>query len=247
MMEYDFIIIGAGSAGCVLAHRLSECGQHKVLLVEAGGKDRSPWIKVPVGFAKTYYHPKYNYMYYSEPDEQMGGRKIYAPRGKGLGGSGSINAMIYVRGQPKDFDDWAAAGNPGWSYKDVLPYFKKLENHPYGNTEYHSDKGLIGMTTMEKDAHPLCNHYLKGAKELGLKVNKDFNGADFEGAGLYDTNIYKGVRCSSNSAYLKPALSRKNLTVITDGTAERISFDERGKVTSVLIRYKDGLMNYVVC
>ncbi len=228
-MEYDFIIVGAGSAGCILAHRLSENGRYSVLIVEAGPKDRSPWIQVPVGFAKTYYHPTYNYMYYSQPEPGMAGRNLYAPRGKVQGGSGSINAMIYVRGQAQDFDDWAAAGNPGWGYQDVLPYFKKLEQHPLGETEYHSDKGLIGITPMKAGAHPICQHYLKGAEQLGYLLSDDFNGAQFEGAGIYETNIRQGRRDSSNTAYLKPALARKNLTLLTNVQVEKILFESNPK------------------
>lgn len=225
-MEYDFIIVGAGSAGCIVADRLSESGKFSVLIVEAGGENRFPWIKLPIGFAKTYYHPKYNYMYYSEEEPNMVGRKLYAPRGKGQGGSGAINAMIYVRGQAKDFDDWAAAGNEGWAFDDVLPYFKKLESHPLGDTEYHSSKGKIGITQMKSGAHPFCEHYIAGAKELGLNENQDFNGESLEGVGIYEANIRKGFRDSSNDAYLKPALKRKNLHILRHAQAHKIIFND---------------------
>lgn len=241
-MSYDFIIVGAGSSGCILADRLSADGQYSVLLLEAGRKDSLPWIKLPVGFAKTYYHPDYNYMYYSEQEAEMADRSLYAPRGKCQGGSGSINAMIYVRGQQKDFDDWAAAGNPGWSYQEVLPYFKKLEQHPLGNTEYHSAGGKIGITPMKDNAHPLCQHYLKGMQQLGYPLNDDFNGAQFEGAGIYETNIRDGQRDSSNTAYLKPALSRPNLTLQLVTQVEKILVNEERRATGVQIRDKDELL-----
>ncbi|GAL11613.1 choline dehydrogenase [Vibrio astriarenae] len=244
-MQYDYVIVGAGSAGCILADRLSESGQFSVLLLETGGKDSSPWFKLPVGFAKTYYHPEYNYMYYSEAEPNMAGRSIYAPRGKVQGGSGSINAMIYVRGQRKDYDDWAARGNPGWSYNDVLPYFKKLEAHPLGDTEFHSSKGRIGITQMKHDAHKICNYFLKGCEELGYPLNEDFNGAQFEGAGVYEANIAKGVRSSSSFAYLGPAKKRSNLTIVHFAKTEQVLIDENLRATGLVVDVKGTKKQYL--
>src|ERR1700739_2565751 len=159
-MNYDYIIVGAGSAGCILANRLSASGQHAVLLLEAGGKDDAFWFKVPVGFTKTYYNETYNWMYYSEPEKELDNRAIYCPRGKVQGGSGSINPMVYVRGQRHDFDDCAkAAGNPEWSSEGRLPYFKKLESHPLGNTKYHGADGPIGITSMKEGVHPIVHTF----------------------------------------------------------------------------------------
>lgn len=245
MTTYDFIIVGAGSTGCILANRLTESGQFSVLLLEAGPEDKSLWIKVPVGFAKTYNNPTYNYMYHTQPQAEMAGRSLYAPRGKVIGGSGSINAMIYVRGNAQDFDDWQAAGNPGWGYDDVLPYFKKLEAHPAGETPFHSSKGLIHITRIKERIHPVCNSFLNAAAELSLPINDDFNGKTLAGAGTYDVNIHKGVRDSSNTAYLKPARKRPNLTIKTMAQVDKVLLDDELNATGVEVRLNNQNTSFI--
>ena len=220
-MQVDYIVVGAGSAGCIVAEQLSQNSHHSVLLLEAGGALHNPWIRVPAGFGATYYHPKYNYMYYSEAEAHMAERNLYVPRGKGLGGSGSINAMIYVHGAQRDFDDWAKADNPDWSYDKVLPYFKRLEEHPNGDTSHRGGQGPIGITPMKKGAHPTCRHFLDATKQAGLPQTEDFNGGQFEGAGIYDTNIRDGKRDSSYTAYLQPALKRGNLCLLYTSPSPR--------------------------
>lgn len=251
-MTYDYIIAGAGAAGCILANRLSACGKYTVLLLEAGGKDSSLWFKIPVGFAKMYYNPTFNWMYYSQPQKQLNNREIYAPRGKVQGGSGSINAMVYVRGQAHDFDDWASNGNDGWGFKDVLPYFRKLENHPLGESEYHGSSGPISITPMKGETHPICDMFLKGCDELGYPQSDDFNGPNFEGSGIYDVNTKDGQRSSSSFAHLHPALSRPNLTVEHYALVDRVLFEnERASGISVtqhgLVRTFQARKEVILC
>lgn len=221
-MEADFIIIGAGSAGCVLANRLTENGRHKVLLIEAGPSDRRFDIDVPVGYARTFFDPKINWMFDSAPVPSLGGRVIYYPRGKVLGGSGSINAMVYARGQAADFDDWAAAGNTGWGWADVLPVYRAMEDHDLGESELHGIGGPMHVTQMGRDAHPICETFFKASEELGFAHLADLNGPKAEGVGHYQINTRKGQRHSSAKAYLRPALSRSNLTVLTGAHVQKL-------------------------
>jgi choline dehydrogenase len=224
MGEFDYIIVGAGSAGCVLANRLTESGRNRVLLLEAGGSDSSPWIRVPVGYARTFTDPRYNWMYETEPDPALGNRTAFWPRGKVLGGSSSINAMVFVRGQPADYEDWRSAGNPGWGWQDVLPYFRKLEDHAWGASGYHGAGGPVHVDDPSARVHPLCATFLDACAVAGIPMTRDFNGAASEGAGLWQVTIRNGVRVSSASAYLRPALRRPNLEVATLAHATRVLF-----------------------
>ncbi|MDB6045912.1 MAG: choline dehydrogenase [Gammaproteobacteria bacterium] len=224
MTEYDYIVVGAGSAGCVLANRLTGNGRHRVLLLEAGGSDRSPWIRVPVGYARTFTDPRYNWMYETEPDPALANRVAYCPRGKVLGGSSSINAMVYVRGQAADYDDWSAAGNSGWSWQEVLPYFKKLEDHAWGASEFHGAGGPVYVDDVSARVHPLCATFIAACGNVGIPYTSDFNGADTEGAGIWPVTIKNGVRVSASSAYLRPALRRHNLDLKLRAQATRVLF-----------------------
>jgi len=224
MGEFDYIIVGAGSAGCVLANRLTESGWHRVLLLEAGGSDSSPWIRVPIGYARTFTDPRYNWMYQTEPEPALDGRSAFWPRGKVLGGSSSINAMVFVRGQPSDYEDWRNAGNPGWAWQDVLPYFRKLEDHAWGASKYHGAGGPVHIHDPSAAVHPLCTTFIEACIEAGIPISRDFNGAESEGAGLWQVTIRNGVRVSSASAYLRPALHRPNLEVATRARATRVLF-----------------------
>jgi len=224
MGEFDYIIVGAGSAGCVLANRLTESGRHRVLLLEAGGSDSSPWIRVPIGYARTFTDPRYNWMYQTEPEPALDGRSAFWPRGKVLGGSSSINAMVFVRGQPGDYEDWRDAGNPGWGWRDVLPYFRKLEDHAWGASEYHGAGGPVHVHAPSSEVHPLCRTFLEACAETGIPLTPDYNGEQPEGAGLWQVTIRNGVRVSSASAYLRPALRRSNLKLATEARTTRVLF-----------------------
>jgi len=222
--EFDYIIAGAGSAGCVLANRLTANGRYSVLLLEAGGSDRSPWIRVPIGYGRTFTDPRFNWKYFAAPDPGLANRECYWPRGKVLGGSGSINAMVYVRGHRGDFDDWAAAGNPGWGYADVLPFFKRSEDHVWGASEYHGAGGPMRVSEISHTAHPLCRRFIAGCAEAGIPATADFNGAVMEGAGTWHMTIRDGWRESTASAFLRPAMRRRNLSVETGALATRLTF-----------------------
>jgi choline dehydrogenase len=233
---YDYIIIGAGSAGCVLANRLSEDPQTSVLLLEAGGPDKQREIHIPAAFSKLFRTPL-DWEYYTEAELRMANRKMYWPRGKMLGGSSSINAMIYIRGHRHDYDSWRDAGNEGWGYADVLPYFKKAENQERGPSEYHGVDGPLNVCD-RRYTNPLSYTFVEAGKELGIPENPDFNGAQNEGVGIYQTTQKNGERWSTVNAYLKPALSRPNLTVRTETMVARVVI-EQGRATGVTY-LKDG-------
>jgi choline dehydrogenase len=227
MTAYDYIIVGAGSAGCVLAHRLSENPRHRVLLLEAGGSDMRWRVQVPIGYGLAFYDPRLNWMLRTEPEASLGGRAGYWPRGKVLGGSSSINAMVYVRGQAHDFDHWQTLGNPGWSWNDVLPYFRKLERRVTAPDPWRGHDGPLHVSEVSADVHPLCEDFIRAGLELGLPRNAGFNGALFEGVGLYEITTRGGRRMSAARAYLHPALKRPNLELRARAHAKRIEFDGR--------------------
>lgn len=224
MGTFDYIIIGAGTAGCVLANRLTESGRYSVLLLESGPADRYPWIHIPIGYAKTMFHPKYNWGFYTEPDPGMNNRRVYWPRGRVLGGSSSINGLIYIRGQAEDYEAWAAAGNRGWGWKDVLPLFRKLEANERGESEYHGASGLLACSDI-KERHELMEAIIRGANELGVPANEDFNGASQEGVGYFQLFTRRGWRCSTAKGYLRAARRRANLTVETNAHVSQILFE----------------------
>ncbi|CAB3679568.1 MULTISPECIES: GMC family oxidoreductase [Achromobacter] len=220
----DYIVVGAGSAGCVLANRLSANGQHSVCLLEAGPPDRSPWIHIPIGYGKTMFHKVLNWGYYTEPDPNMLDRRIYWPRGRTLGGSSAINGLIYIRGQRQDYDAWVAAGNPGWSWEECLPYFRKLENNDLGPGATRGTEGPLNATSI-KTPHPLVEGLIGAARALGLPHVTDFNNGDQEGVGYYQLTTRNGRRCSTAVAYLRPARGRANLRVETGAHTMAVLFE----------------------
>ena len=222
MTKYDYIIVGAGSAGCVIANRLSQDSSNKVLLLEAGGSDRRFFIQMPIGYGVTYHQKKVNWMYLTEPSPDADNKPSYWPRGKVLGGSSSINAMVYVRGNPKDFDEWSEAGNPGWSFNEVLPYFKKMESWQNGADNFRGGDGPLNVSEVSKQLHPLCDNFLSAAEEIGIKLNPDMNGEKQEGVGNYQITTHKGQRMSASRAYLWPIKSRSNLTIVKNAIVTRV-------------------------
>ena len=234
---FDYVIVGAGTAGCVLANRLTEDGKTTVLLLEAGGSDLSIWIQMPIGYGRTFFDRRINWMYDTEPVASLGGRRSYWPRGKVIGGSGSINAMVYVRGQPRDFDDWRAMGNVGWGWDDVLPWFRKSENFDDWHSAQHGRGGPQHVTDISPHVHPVCHSFIEAAQSLGFKASSDLNGIDTEGVGFYQINTRGGWRASTANAFLHPALPRENLELRTGCLAERILFEGR---RAVGIEYAKG-------
>lgn len=225
MADFDFIIVGAGSAGCLLANRLTKSGKFRVLLLEAGVSDRRFMIRMPIGYGHSFYNPKVNWRFQTGPQEALNGRNSYWPRGKVLGGSSSINAMVYVRGQRHDFDDWKNAGNPGWGWSDVLPFFKSIETFERGGDEWRGGSGELSVTDMAPSVHPLCKDWLKAATQAGLDPTPDYNGENQEGVSVYQITTRKGIRASSATAFLHPAAKRANLKVVTGALATRVLFD----------------------
>ncbi|WP_285414641.1 choline dehydrogenase [Variovorax sp. efr-133-TYG-130] len=227
---FDYIVVGAGSAGCVLAARLSEDPATRVLLLEAGPADRSLWIHLPIGYGKTMWSPTYNWRFETDADPNMNGRRIYWPRGKTLGGSSSINGLIYIRGQREDYDHWAALGNPGWGYDDVLPYFIKSEGNQRGADAFHGGNGPLKVSEIAA-RHELIEAFIDGAQQTGVPRTGDFNGAAQEGAGYYQLTTHKGWRCSTAKAYLTPAVKRRpNLRIETGALADKLVFEGRRAV-----------------
>lgn len=224
--EFDFIVVGAGSAGCVLANRLTEDGRFNVLLLEAGGDHKRFMIDMPAGLGRLFYDSKVNWCYETEPDQTMGGRTDYWPRGKVLGGSSAINGMVYIRGQRQDFDGWAAAGCTGWAFDDVLPYFKKSEDNDLGANAWRGAGGEWKISSIHRQAHPLTRLALESAENLGYKFNSDFNGEGQEGVGYYQFSFRKGKRTHAANAFLEPAMRRPNLTVLKNAFVLALTVEE---------------------
>jgi choline dehydrogenase len=224
--SFDYIIVGAGSAGCVLANRLTACGRHRVLLLEAGGNDRNIWIHIPLGYGKLFANAKVNWLYTSEPEPELNNRRVIQPRGKVLGGSSSINGLLYIRGQAADFDHWRQLGNAGWSFEDILPYFRRAEDQERGEDALHGVGGPLAVSDVN-EPHPLCEAFIAAAQQAGFPRNDDFNGPTQEGAGYFQLTARNGRRCSTAVGYLRQARRRPNLAIVPNAPASRILFAGR--------------------
>jgi choline dehydrogenase len=236
MDGFDFIVVGAGSAGCVLANRLTQSGRHGVLLIEAGPPDRDPWIHIPIGYAKLFKKARINWLYETEPETELNNRRVFQPRGKTLGGTSSINGLVYMRGQREDYDHWRQLGNVGWGFEDVLPYFKKSEDQQHGASAYHGKGGPLKVSDPTY-THELCEAFIRAAGETGIPRNDDFNGAAQEGAGYFQTTSRGRRRWSAAVGYLRPAMKRGKLRVLTEALATRVLFE--GK-KAVGVEYRQG-------
>lgn len=240
---FDFIVVGAGSAGCVLANRLSADRRTRVLLIEAGPRDYNPWIHIPAGYYRTMFDPKISWGYETAPVPGAGNRKIPWPRGKVLGGCSSINGLVYARGQKEDFDQWRQLGNVGWGFNDVLPYFIKAEDNTLLGMDvgYHGKRGPLGIS--RADPTPLCDAFIKAADQAGIPRTEDYNGAVQEGAGYFQTTVRNGLRCSAAAAYLRPAQKRSNLRVLTDAAVRCLILSGK-RVTGVRVSVGESDVEY---
>ncbi|MDE0387783.1 MAG: GMC family oxidoreductase N-terminal domain-containing protein, partial [Rhodospirillales bacterium] len=238
--SYDYIVVGAGSAGCVLANRLSANPDRSVLLIEAGGKDRNPLFRLPMLMGKLFHSGIYNWRYHTEPVPSLEGRSLYWPRGKVLGGSSTINGMIYVRGNRHDYDRWAQMGLPGWSYDEVLPAFRRSEGHLERDGIYHGTDGELTVCRA-RGGNPLFDAFVEAGRQAGHPVNDDFNGADEqEGFGRYDFTIRRGRRCSASTAFLDPIRHRRNLAILTNSLVRRVVV-EGGRATGIEVAQQGGV------
>lgn len=235
--DFDYIVVGAGSAGCVLADQLSAGGRATVLVLEAGGHDRRLWINMPIGYGKTFYDERVNWKFEARPDPGLKDRRIYFPRGKVVGGSSSINAMVYCRGLPGDFDDWAAAGNRGWGWSDVAPIYDRFERHVDADGAPAAQGGPLFVSDVRRQLHPMARHFFAAAQQAGLPLTEDFNGPAPEGVGRYRINTRRGMRWSAADAFLRPALRRGQVTLATGALAERVLFEGR---KAVGVAYRQG-------
>lgn len=244
--NFDYVIVGSGAAGSILANRLSADPNVSVCLLEAGPSDWHPFLHMPAGYIKKVFDPNFTFPLSTEPTEHTGGRRIPVPQGRTLGGSTAINGLVYNRGQAEDFDDWAAAGNPGWSYQEVLPYFKATETRiGEGDDAYRGRNGPMPITNIDW-IHPISEAFIKGAQELGMPRNPDYNGATQAGVGYFQRNIYRGYRMSAARSFLKPVRSRPNLTVFTEAHASQILFDGARAVGIQYVRGGKGGAKHVV-